>query len=159
MSFVLFITVANLQSGNPCSLFLCTEWLLFAGHCTYSRTRSIGLKYYIKRELNRSYWSKFPRSFLCSARLPLCKETKAMRAFVYSFVVRYLKGGKGRKEEFPFFSSLPEQSLIITSSSSLTVCTVKRDMVKSAVKGMDVSGRDNTTFCECNTLQPASQFF
>ena len=64
-----------------------------------------------------------------------------MRAFVYSFVVRYLKGGKGRKEEFPFFSSLPEQSLIITSSSSLTVCTVKRDMVKSAVKGMDVSGK------------------
>jgi len=81
-----------------------------------------------------------------------------MRAFVYYFVFKYFKGGEGRKEEF-FFSSLPEQSIIITSSSSVTVCTVGKDMVKSADKGMDVSGRDNATFRECNTLQPTSQFF
>ena len=50
----------------------------------------------MKRELSRSHWSKSAQSFLCSDyRLAhqivgQSRETKAMRAFVHSFVCKYL---------------------------------------------------------------------
>ena len=113
------------------------------------------------KALNRSHRSKSARSFLCSDHR-LAKQQRPCELLFILLLSNISRGARRLREEdeFLFFSSYPEQSLIITSSSSVTVCTVGIDMVTSAVKGMDVSGwRDNTTFRECNTLQPTSQFF
>ena len=82
----------------------------------------------VKRKLNRSHWSKSGRSLLCSY-YRLAKKQRScelLRVLLFPNISR----GEGRKGEF-FFSSLPEQSLIINLSSSVTVCNIGRDMVKS----------------------------
>ena len=88
--------------------------------------RSVILK--VKRELNRSHWSNYTRSFLRSD-YRLTKKQRPCELLLILLLSNTSRGARGlRKEEF-FFSSLPEQFLIITSSSYVTVCTVKRDMV------------------------------
>ena len=93
----------------------------------------------VKPELNRSHWSKSGRSLLCSDYRLAKKQRpcELLRILLFPSISR----GEGRKEEF-FFSSLPEQSLIITLSSSVTVCNIGRDMVKSSAKDMDASGTE-----------------
>ena len=117
------------------------------GYCSRDIVLTVELQAYrsvilqVKRELNRSHWSKFARSLLCSD-YRLAKKQRPCELLCNILLLSNIsRGARGEKRSSLFFSSLPEQSLIITSSSSLTVCTVKRDMVKSAVKGMDVSGK------------------
>ena len=70
------------------------------------------------------------------------QRNKGHASFCLFFCCQISQGGKGtEKRGVLFFSSLPEQSLIIISSSFVTACTVGRDMVTSAVKGVDVSGK------------------
>ena len=104
--------------------------------------RSVILK--VKRELNRSHWSKFARSFLCSDYRLAKKQKPCELLCNIRLLSNISRGSRGEKRSsfffVPFFFffawTVPHHNFIFFSHRL-----------------------QPSTFCECNTLQPASQFF